>query len=261
MAVIVLSCVLSIATCDSGSQTVSVDEQAWKAFVQWLSVQPPNGNPQTLLGGYRHELIRRGASPDDATRLAAAVAALAFRRPEGVRLLWDKVYAGDNRIFADRPTELLVRFVEKRTPGSALDMGMGQGRNALFLALNKWRVSGFDPSAEGVRQAQEHARREGVTIDTSVTTDDEFDFGQNRWDLIVVTYVRHLTRADAERFWTALRPGGIVVYENAASTGNDVLNAFMNYRILGWEDIVDAPDWGAGDHIRLQRLVAEKPSR
>jgi 2-polyprenyl-3-methyl-5-hydroxy-6-metoxy-1,4-benzoquinol methylase len=138
---------------------------------------------------------------------------------------------------------------------------MGQGRNALFLALNKWRVTGFDPSAEGVRQAQERARSLRVTIDTRVATDDQFDFGRNRWDLIVITYVRNLTRADADRFWAALRPGGIVVYENAAATGNEVLGALMGYRILRWEDVVDAPDWGVGSKIRLQRLVAEKPVR
>ncbi len=94
-----------------------------------------------------------------------------------------------------------------------------------------------------------------------MTTDDLFDFGRNRWDLIVITYVRNLTRADADRFWAALRPGGIVVYENAAATGNEVLGAFMGYRILRWEDAVDAPDWGLGGKIRLQRLVAEKPDR
>jgi SAM-dependent methyltransferase len=157
MFVIVLSCALSLAALDGRPQAIPVDEQAWNAFMQWLAVQPANGDPPKLLAGYRQELIRQGASPDEASRRTAAVTALVFRRPEGVRLLWDKVYAGNNRIFADRPTELLVRSVEERTAGSALDVGMGQGRNALFLALNKWRVSGFDPSAEGVRQAQERA--------------------------------------------------------------------------------------------------------
>jgi predicted O-methyltransferase YrrM len=183
---------------------------------------------------------------------------LVFRRSDGVRVLWDKVYAGANRIFADKPTELLVRAVEERTPGTALDVGMGQGRNALFLALNKWQVTGFDPSAEGIRQARERARALGVSIDTEITTDDRFDFGRGRWDLIVVTYVRALTRADADRFWDALRPGGIVVYENAGVEGNEVLDAFMEYRIVLWEDVTAAPDWGKGVKGRVQRLVAEK---
>jgi SAM-dependent methyltransferase len=261
MAAVILGLVLSLVALDkpyARSQLGSVDENAWDTFLQWLAQQPPNGDPQRLLAGYRDELMRQGSSEREATQRASAVAALAFRRPEGVRLLWDKVYAAKNSIFVDRPTELLVRAVEDRAPGTALDVGMGQGRNALFLALNKWRVSGFDPSTEGVRQARERAQSLGVNLDTEVTTDDRYDFGRDRWDLIVVTYVRNLNRSDADRFWTALRPGGLVVYENAAAAGNDVLDAFMAYRILRWEDVIAAPDWGRGEKIRIQRLVAEK---
>jgi len=77
-------------------------------------------------------------------------------------------------------------------------------------------VTGFDPADEGIRIAEESARKAGVKIHTVVARDDEFDYGNDRWDLIVVTYVRLMTEADAERLWNALKPGGIVVYENAA---------------------------------------------
>jgi 2-polyprenyl-3-methyl-5-hydroxy-6-metoxy-1,4-benzoquinol methylase len=39
--------------------------------------------------------------------------------------------------------------VEARKPGRALDIGMGQGRNSVFLALKGWDVTGFDISDEG----------------------------------------------------------------------------------------------------------------
>jgi SAM-dependent methyltransferase len=243
------------------AQTSAVDEPDWRAFLQWLESRPPDGDPRRLLAGYSEELIRQGASADEARRRAAVVTTLVFRRPDGVRLLWDKVYAARNRIFSERPSELLVRAVADKTPGRALDVGMGQGRNALFLALNNWRVSGFDPSAGGIRQALERARSLGVTIDAAVTTDDRFEFGQERWDLIVVTYVRALTRADADRYWAALRQDGLVVYENSAQDGNGVLDAFFAYRIIRWEDVVDSPDWGTGDKTRIQRLVAQKARR
>ena len=44
--------------------------------MEWLALQPPNGDPPKLLAGYRQELIRQGASPDEASRRAAAVTAL-----------------------------------------------------------------------------------------------------------------------------------------------------------------------------------------
>ena len=52
-----------------------------------------------------------------------------------------------------------------------------------------------------------------------------------------------------------------LLWGDAVLLANEVLDAFMDYRILRWEDVVDAPDWGAGGKIRIQRLIAEKPVR
>ena len=54
--------------------------------------------------------------------------------------------------------------VEERKPGRALDVGMGEGRNAVFLALKGWDVTGFEISDEGVAIAQRNARAAGVNI-------------------------------------------------------------------------------------------------
>ncbi len=51
--------------------------------------------------------------------------------------------------------------VEGRNPGRALDIGMGQGRNAVYLATQGWDVTGFDPSSEGVRIARSNAEKAG----------------------------------------------------------------------------------------------------
>lgn len=242
----------------SFGQPTADESLVWREYLEWLAVQPPNSDPRQLVGGYRTELIRQGVSATDADRRIAIVSKLAFREPEGVRLLWNKVYAGDKPIFTEEPNALLVQTVRTRSPGSALDVGMGQGRNSVFLALNGWDVSGFDPADEGVRTARANAQKLGVQITTAISTDKDFDFGKTRWDLILVSYVRTLTRADAERFWDALKPGGIVVYENGAADGNEVLLAFSNFRILHWEDTLDSPDWNRDRKIRIQKLVAEK---
>ena len=72
-------------------------------------------------------------------------------------------------------------------------------------------------------------------------------------------YVRDLNEHDSELFWRALKPGGIVVYENSASEGNEVLKAFLRYRVVRFENVVDRPDWNPGQQTRLERLIAEKP--
>ena len=53
--------------------------------------------------------------------------------------------------------------VQGRKPGRALDIGMGQGRNAVFLATQGWDVTGFDPSTEAVRIAKANADKSGVS--------------------------------------------------------------------------------------------------
>ena len=58
-----------------------------------------------------------------------------------------------------------------------------------------------------------------------------------------MTYVRDLTKADAEQFWKALKPGGIVAYENGADENNSVLSAFLRYGIIRFEDIQTTPEW------------------
>ena len=118
---------------------------------------------------------------------------LAFTRPDGARVLWNKVYGGHDPIFVETPNPLLASAVLDRKPGKALDFGMGQGRNAVFLAMQGWDVTGFDPSDEGIRLAQANAAKAGVKIRALVESDDQFDFGVARWDLIVMTYIRSPT--------------------------------------------------------------------
>jgi SAM-dependent methyltransferase len=61
-----------------------------------------------------------------------------------------------SRSLPNNPT-LVVSAIDGRKPGKALDFGMGQGRNAVFLALQGWDVTGFDLADEAVRIANGNA--------------------------------------------------------------------------------------------------------
>jgi len=168
---------------------------------------------------------------------------LAFTRPDGAKVLWNKVYGGRDPIFVQTPNALLASAIVDCKPGKVLDFGMGQGRNAVFLAMQGWDVTGFDPSDEAVRLARADAAKAGVKIRTVVATDDRFDFGVARWDLIVMTYVRSLTARDVERIQRALALGGIFVYENGSARHNELLKMFLPFSILRFEDVDAFPDW------------------
>jgi 2-polyprenyl-3-methyl-5-hydroxy-6-metoxy-1,4-benzoquinol methylase len=230
----------------------------WSDFTTWLKTQQPNSKPGELINNYRQTL--QGLSKEETNRRMSAISDGIFTRRKGVELLWDKVFAGKDPIFIQTPSAIVMSAIAGRKPGKALDIGMGQGRNSVYLAAQGWDVTGFDPSQEGVRIAQSNAAKTGVKFQALVARDDEFDYGSAQWDLIVMTYVRDLTAADAQIFQKALKPGGIVVYENGADKDNQVLRAFLNFQIVRFEDIETTAEWNPDRKTHLQRLIAQRPS-
>ena len=239
-------------------QSAPPDDAIWNDFTIWLQKQAPDSKPGNLIQSYRGNLLNQGVPQGELSRRMAVVSNSIFTRRKGVELLWDKVFAGKDPIFLQTPSAIVMSAIEGRKPGKALDIGMGQGRNSVYLAAQGWDVTGIDPSGEGVRIAGSNAEKAGVSIRAVVARDDEFQYGEDQWDLIVMTYVRDLTKADAEQYWKALKPGGIVVYENGADENNSVLRAFLGYQIIRFEDILTTAEWNPDRKTRLQRLIAQK---
>ena len=86
---------------------------------------------------------------------------------------WDQVYAGEPHLYTTEPNALLVEVAQGMKPGCALDIGVGQGRNAGWLAARGWDVTGVDVSGEGVRQAQ----TSGAGVRVLQVGAEEFDMG------------------------------------------------------------------------------------
>jgi len=183
---------------------------------------------------------------------------------------YNALYRGqDGEVFSRKPNAFLVEMIRHRKPGTALDVGMGQGRNSIFLAAQGWDVTGIDPADEGVRQAKAEASRLNLKIRAEVTTFEEFDFGENRWDLIVLMY--EPTKAIAPKVERALKPGGAVIVEDrhldtrrvwpaGTFADNELVVLFPGLRTLRYEDVWAQPDWSAKKvDERLVRLFAEKP--
>ena len=64
---------------------------------------------------------------------------------------------------------------------------MGLGRNTIYLAQQGWESVGFDPADRAVAAAQEQATRLGVKVTTQVARAEDFDWGDAKWDLIVLS--------------------------------------------------------------------------
>lgn len=67
---------------------------------------------------------------------------------------WDARYATDELVWTAEPNRWLVETLADVPPGTALDLGAGEGRNALWLARRGWDVTAVDFSAEAIRKGQ-----------------------------------------------------------------------------------------------------------
>lgn len=124
---------------------------------------------------------------------------------------WEKRYWADECVHGREPTDFLVENLALLPRGRALDLAMGEGRNAVFLAEQGYEVSGVDRSETAVRRAREWASHWSLPLDARVADLDQETLPTEAFDLIVV--VNFLQRALFEPIMGALRPSGAVVYE------------------------------------------------
>lgn len=126
---------------------------------------------------------------------------------------WDERYAGDGRMWSGDPNPQLVAEVSGLTPGTALDVGCGEGGDVVWLAKQGWQVTGADFSAAGLTRAAQHAEEAGVADRTDWWQVDarEFDAAGRQFDL-VTTHFLHPPGSSmievAGRLATAVAPGG-----------------------------------------------------
>jgi SAM-dependent methyltransferase len=203
--------------------------------------------------------------------LATVSSSAASRRSPSAR--WNEFFA---RVDLDdarwQPNALLVEVADAREPGRALDIGMGQGRNALYLAERGWQVTGIDISSRALLLVQRQALEHGVEIDARLADGRHFDLGLERWDLIVCSYVDTLTLDRADDIVAALAPGGVLVVESfmrgkeLAALGRPNLGfepgvlpeAFESLDVLRYEEVQAPADWTPGRVMPVARLVAQK---
>ena len=257
------------------AQAPATDDLIWKQYFTWFQQGDPNANtPQK----YRAKLIADGLPEAQADEQLDRLGKLYPQHQSAfVALFFDRYYTAPVADFNTQPNAFLVSMTADLKPGTALDVAMGQGRNALYLAAKGWQVTGFDIAEKGLEAAQAEAAKRGLHITTVKSGYQEFDFGHEQWDLIVFSYawVPLADPALLERVRASLKPGGLVVIEHpseapptATAQGarapdpldeiNALLNAWSNgFRILRYEDTEGVWDWRIRK-ARVLRLLAQK---
>lgn len=177
--------------------------------------------------------------------------------PEGAAA-WDERYSAAPSLFSGRPNHSLVRLVEGGgdRPGRALDVGCGEGGDAVWLAGQGWEVTGVDISSVALGRAADSARAAGVGdritwVRADLATDP---LPPGVWDLVNAQYL-HLRPDQRAALWVALAarvaPGGMLlvaahdrsdphVAEHLASDPGDPETADRVSRFHGSDEVLDA---------------------
>ncbi len=129
---------------------------------------------------------------------------------------WDKRYASEEYVYGIEPNHFLKESLDALEPGDILFPAEGEGRNAVYAAIQGWNVSAFDISSEGKEKAVKLASENTVSIDYKVAGFDEFNAKQESYDVIALIYA-HVPASDREAYYQKcvgwLKPGGTLILE------------------------------------------------
>lgn len=105
------------------------------------------------------------------------------------RTTWNERYAARGLVWSAGPNKRFAEEVAHLTPGRALDVACGEGRNAIYLAEQGWRVTAIDFSDVGVEKGRRNAEERGVAVDWVVGDVTETELPQHGFDLVAILYL------------------------------------------------------------------------
>jgi SAM-dependent methyltransferase len=139
------------------------------------------------------------------------------------RQQWDERYGSTGLVWTAEPNRFVVEELAGLTAGRALDLGAGEGRNAIWLAERGWQVTAVDFSGVALAKAAKLAENRGVSGVRLVEADlRDYQPDRGGYDLVLLAYI-HLPKAEFDALLhtaaSALAPGGTLLV-----VGHDVDN-------------------------------------
>lgn len=140
---------------------------------------------------------------------------------------WDERYRSRDLVWGIEPNRFLAEQAESLPPSRALDLACGEGRNALWLAEQGWRVTAVDFSKVAVDRGRSLATEWDLDVEWVEGDVTEWDPPAEDFDLVIVFYLhlpadqRHRVMDRARR---ALAPGGTILV-----VGHDSTNLTAGY--------------------------------
>ena len=191
-------------------------------------------------------------------------AADTYRGDPVARERWDTVYAERDRLWSGNPNGALVAEVADLTPGRVLDVGCGEGADAVWLARRGWDVTALEVSGVALDRARGHAADAGVDITWLHAGLAEAALPAGSFDLVSAQYPA-LPRTPDARAETALlaavAPGGLLLLVHHAGMETQESREDLDPADYVWPSMIaallDGVDWAVEvDEVR-PRVIPE----
>ncbi|MFO7689504.1 MAG: class I SAM-dependent methyltransferase, partial [Cryobacterium sp.] len=130
------------------------------------------------VGHGAHAASHRHAESDEQTS----------RDPGAVQNAWDERYTGNEQLWSGAPNATLVTDTAGLRPARALDVGCGEGADAIWLAEQGWQVTALDVSKVALDRATTQAESRGVDVHWLHAGLVEADLAPAGFDLVSAQY-------------------------------------------------------------------------
>ncbi|MCW5952791.1 MAG: methyltransferase domain-containing protein, partial [Propionibacteriaceae bacterium] len=135
---------------------------------------------------------------------------------------WEERYASADRVWSGRVNQVLAEIAAELEPGTALDLGCGEGGDVIWLAGHGWQATGVDISATAAARATEAARDAGLADHARFLAADAATLDRSgAYDLVTASFLHSSATASRTEIlrraadWVA--PGGhLLIISHAA---------------------------------------------
>lgn len=124
---------------------------------------------------------------------------------------WEKRYQQPGYWCGTEPVQFLQQHLGELPVGTALDLAMGEGRNAVFLARHGFTVTGIEKSPTAIAKARARAQQEGVILTLIEADLENYALPVEQFDLLLCFY--YLDRSLFGAMEGALKRGGALLME------------------------------------------------